>query len=265
MTSILEKIKAFVAKHELRADLSWLNYIAISLCGWHIAFHMPNGILFLIILCIPILGIILTRQAGKKSLDDYISLFDYLFFDFYYIQLYILIPSIALAFRVYLDFEFENFYSLITHVSIAFAVLFTVFILTHKKIMGTLEHKCTMYALLAVTFLLYSYGAVYGINCLYDVSEPVRYETRIIAKFVEINRRKNPKPGSYYIIGKPEYSYKITIAPWGQHHDHETLDVNAYEYNMFESGDYVYVNLQSGLFGIPWYHLDDTKPVHTTW
>ena len=107
MTSITTKINSFIKNHELKEDLSWLNYIAISLCGWLLAFHMPNGILFLIILSIPVLGILLSRQAGKKSLDDYIHPFDYIpFWDFYYIDVYILIPSIALAIRVFWDFEF---------------------------------------------------------------------------------------------------------------------------------------------------------------
>lgn len=261
MTSILDTINSFIEKHKLRENLIWLNCITILLCGWLLLYHiLSNEILFLIIVFIPVLGIALRRRAGKKSLDDYIQSLDFItFFNFYYIDLYIAVASIALALRVFWDFEFENLYSLLTHVGIVFAFLISLFLLTHKKITGSPEHKFIMYGMFSIVVFLYSYSAVYGINCLYDYSDPVQFKTTVLTKWIQVDKQKRRRRS---ILFNPTHSYKITVAPWGNNSNRETLNIPYEQYNMFEAGDSVYVDVQSGLFGIPWYHLDDQKILH---
>lgn len=168
------------------------------------------------------------------------------------IAMYLTTASLVLALRIFLDFECESFYSIFIHASIAFIFLIIAILTTHKKITGTLTQQISLYALLTLNILLYSYAFVYGINCLFDTSAPIQFKTHIADKYIT-HHRKSPD------------TYHVTIAPWGHHHDTENLSIRSHQFDKLNKGDDVLIDLQKGLFHIPWYHIDDSDHKSADW
>jgi hypothetical protein len=103
--------------------------------------------------------------------------------------------------------------------------------------------------------LYLSHGAVYGVNCVFDRSEPAVFPTEVIGRSEHRGR-------------KGSRSYYVHVAPWGHHRDTESIRVSASEYAAVQEGDSVDIDLKKGLLGIPWYYMvrhPDGGGTNTRW
>ena len=248
---LLLKIKSFLPEND---NLDWLDGFAFIISAWLIICPYPSYTsLFCILAFIPVLGITLTVLKGNAHFDHYIKkAFNKNGVEQNIVSAYILTSTLTIALSVFLNFECENYYSLLTHGAIAFAIFAVIFIFIHRNIRGSLKHQTVIYVLLGVCILLYSYGITYGVNCLFDPSKPERFETKIIGKHINHHRKS---PDTYY----------VSITPWGHHHDSENITVSYDLYNRLIEGDLVDIDLQQGLFDIPWYYLNDSTNISDTW
>lgn len=239
------KLKSYLPSNNI---LDWLNGIAFFICIWFFILPYPSFTgLFCFIAPIPIIGVLLTilkkiidfsSSSKNKSHDNEAEQ--------NIVPLYIILPSIVLALRIYLKFDCENYFILLTHLEIAFLIFGITFLLAYLPSKGSLKQYTQFYGLLGACILFYSYGITFGINCLFDKSLPERFETKIISTFTK---------------GGGEYprSFHVTVAPWEHHPYKEDLAISENEYKIADTGDYMYISVQKGLLDIPWFYIAHRK------
>lgn len=221
--------------------LDWLEWVSLILGLWFIVVPIPYILLFTILLCIPVLGIIL-NGIGKPSIaslvevtrdDDGDKKYD--------VADFIDLPAWAILLRVLLDFEFEDFYSLVIPGTIASVGMIIILLLTHKRIGNSTKNKWWIYGSLVANICIYSYAGTYGVNCVYDTSAPEVYEAEVIEK--RISRSKTTR-------------YYVRVTPWGHRRDTEELRVSYERYADISEGQTVKIALHRGVFNIPWYRIE---------
>ncbi|WP_018342003.1 hypothetical protein [Cytophaga aurantiaca] len=246
---LISKLKSYFSGNK---NLDWLNTMTFFICAWFIFFPYPFLELFCTLASIPILGIglsfflkiihfINSKNTGFNENKDEQNA----------VSLYIILPSIVLALRVYFKFNCENYFSLLTYLAIPILFFVIIFILDHLPFKGILKQQTQFYGLLVVCILLYSYGVSFGINCLFDSSSPERFKTKITAKYT--------RGGGDY----PPVSYRVTVAPWEHHPYKEDLPISEQEYEIADIGDNMYIDVQKGLLNIPWYYRAPKKYKNT--
>jgi len=222
-------------------QLDWLEWISIGLSLWLWIFPYPYKILFTVVLLLPIVGLIL-NGLSRPSLASLVSVSNSSGDDKYDIADFIEIPGWVLVLRVLLDFEFESFYSILKVGTAGFILLLLLLSITHKQVDQSNKNKYVIYFAVIGNIALYSYAATYGINCVYDNSEPLVYESRVIEKTVSRSRRST--------------IYYIKVQPWGYHREAEKIKVSADRYREIEPGQTVAIDYREGLLGIPWYYIE---------
>ncbi len=224
--------------------LNWLEYVTIGLGLWFVIYPKPYTILFTILLCVPLFGLFLNGINGRPSIASLVSITKknngnntYDVADF------IDIATFAIVIRILLDYEIESFYSVLIPGAVAFAIMLTILFITHKIIAQSTKSKTWIYLSLIFNILLYSYAGVYGVNCVYDTSEPKIYKAEIIDK--------RAHRGS-----KGRISYYIKVTPWGHHYDAEELTVTSEKFNALQIGQTINIDFREGVFNIPWYYIE---------
>lgn len=94
--------------------LDWLEYITIGIGLWFLLYPKPYDILFTVLLCMPILGLILNGITGRPSIVSLVEISkDNNGNDKYDVADFIDFAAWIILLRVLLDYEFESFYSII--------------------------------------------------------------------------------------------------------------------------------------------------------
>jgi hypothetical protein len=224
--------------------LNWLEYVTIGLGLWFVIYPKPYTILFTILLCIPLLGLFLNGINGRPSIASLVSITKKNNgTNTYDVADFIDIATFAIIIRILIDYEVESFHSILIPGAVAFAIMLVILFTTHKIISRSAKSKIWIYLSLIFNILLYSYAGVYGINCVYDTSEPKIYKAEIIDK--------RTHRGS-----KGRISYYIKVTPWGHHYDTEELTVTNEKFNVLQIGQTINIDLREGLFNIPWYYIE---------
>lgn len=223
--------------------LNWLEYITIGLGLWFLFYPVPYNLLFTVLLCIPILGLILNGLNGRPSIASLVEISkDGDGSDKYDVADFIDFAAWIILLRVLSDYEFESFYSMIIPGTIAFAIMLILLFATHRLISNTTKSKSWIYLSLIFNVCLYSYAGTYGANCVYDNSEPTIYNAEVVDKRISKGRRHT--------------TYYVKVTPWGHHHDKEEISVSMDHYNEIQVGKTVKIDLKKGLFNIPWYYIE---------
>jgi hypothetical protein len=223
--------------------LDWLEKITLGVGFWFLLYPKPYLVLFTVLLIIPILGLLLNGLSGKPSIASLVEITkkengD----DKYDVADFIDFAAIVIFVRVLIDYEFEDFYSLVIPGTIGFIIMLAILLSTHKIIIDNQKNKLWIYSSLFFNIFLYSYSATYGINCIYDSSEPKVYDAQVIDKRFSKSRKHT--------------SYYIRVTPWGHHKDTEEISVARSQYNEIEIGEEIRIDLKKGLFNIPWYYVE---------
>lgn len=224
--------------------LNWLEYVSIGLGFWFIFYPYPYKILFTVLLCMPILGLLLNGFTGRPSIASLVEISkDEHGRDEYDVADFIDFPAWAILIRVVIDYEFESFYSMLLPVGIAFVLLLLILFATHRIIESSRKSKVWIYFSLIGNVLVYSFAGTYGLNCIYDDSEPIVYDAEVVEKRISVSRK-----------GSKRYLVKVT--PWGHHYDREEISVAEEQYEEIIIGETVLIDYKEGLFNIPWYYIE---------
>lgn len=238
-----ERSKVAFSKLSLH-KLSWLEYLTIGLGLWFLFYPRPYVILFTILLCMPIIGILLNSFNGKPSIASLVEVKkDNDGDDKYDVADFIDFPAWIILLRVLIDFEFESFNSMIIPGTIAFAIMLIILFATHKQIDYTTKSKTWIYLSVIFNVFLYSYAGTYGVNCVYDNSDAIVYNTDVVDKRIS--------KGS-----KGRKTYYVKVTPWGQHYEEEEISVPSSQYDKIKIGQTVKIDLKKGLLNIPWYYIE---------
>jgi hypothetical protein len=224
--------------------LDWLENITIVIGLWFLFFPRPYVVLFIVLLAMPWIGLFLNGLNGRPSIASLVEVTkDDKGEDKYDVADFIDFAAWMLVARILIDYEFENFYSLIIPGSIAFAIMLVLLFATHKLIEQTTKSKAWIYLSLIFNVLLYSFGATYGINCVFDKSEPKVYDAEVVDKKIERGSK-----------GRRWYYIKVT--PWGHRYDKEDISVSSQKYDQIQIGQKVKIDLKEGVFNIPWFYVE---------
>ncbi len=223
--------------------LDWLEWTTMGLGLWFLIYPKPYIFLFTVLLIIPIIGLVLNGLTGRPSISSLVEITkkdDGS--DKYDVADFIDFAALIIFLRVLIDYEFESLYSLIIPGTIAFSLMIVLLFVTHKRITETPKSKTWIYTSLVFNIFLYSYSATYGMNCVYDNSEPIVYNAEVLDKTISKGRRHT--------------TYYIKVTPWGHHYDPEKISVPSSQYYKIQVGQTVKIDLKKGLFNISWYYIE---------
>lgn len=220
--------------------LDWLEWLAIGLCAWLWFYPYPYKLVFVLVLLMPIVGLIL-NGLSRPNLASLVSISNSEK-DKYDLADFIEFPGLIILLRVLLDYEFESFYSILKVGTVGFILLLIILIATHKFVHKDNPNKAMICFTIIGNIALYSYAATYGLNCVFDNSEPKIYHAKVIDK--SISR------------GKRHTTYYLKVEPWGHHHDPENISVATSQYDETTVGQTVSIDYKEGLFNIPWYYIE---------
>lgn len=222
-------------------QLDWLEWLSIALCAWLWFFPHPYKILFAVVLSLPVLGLLL-NGLSRPSLASLVSISKKNGEDKYDIADFIEFPGLIILIRVLVDYEFESFYSILKVGTIGFIILLLLLAATHQLIEASNTNRWIIYLSVLGNIALYSYAATYGVNCVFDNSEPSVYQAKVVDKSISKGRRHT--------------TYYLKVEPWGSHHDPENISVTRSQYEETGAGQTVSIDYKKGLLGIPWYYIE---------
>ena len=219
----------------------WLDWLTILLCLWFFIYPSPYKILFTVILLLPIIGLIL-KGSSKPSLASLITITindkggtDYEVADF------IVLPALIILLRMFLDFELDSLLELLIKGLFATAILLIFVAFSFRDIEKENNHKTLTYFVVLGNLLLYSFGVVYGINCVYDKTKPKIIKSEIVDKSIYSGKRK---------------SYYLQVEPLNKSTNDNKIRVPKYQYEQFGIGDSVNVVYKQGLLNLAWHYIE---------
>jgi len=221
--------------------LDWLEWLSIGLCIWFWFYPHPYKIAFGLVLSLPIIGLIL-NGLSRPNLASLVSISNQKDDDKYDLADFIEFPGLVILVRVLIDYEFESFYSILKVGTIGFILLLLILGATHKLVDKANPNKSLIYLTVIGNIAIYSYAATYGINCVFDNSEPKVYQAKVIDKSISKGRRHT--------------TYYLRVEPWGDHRDAENISVATSQYNETAIGQTVSIDYKEGLLNIPWYYIE---------
>lgn len=220
--------------------LNWLEWLSIGFSLWFLISPKPYKILFIIVLCLPIIGLIL-NGLSRPSVASLVSISNQDGKNKYDLADFIEFPGLVIFLRVLIDFQYESFYSIIKVGTTTLSLLFILLAVTHKYIDLSNNHRGIIYIIVFANITLYSYAATYGINCVFDNSEPKIFQAKVVDKSISHGKHK---------------TYYLRIEAWGSHHDEEDISVSSAQYNETSIGQTVSIDYKNGFLNIPWYYIE---------
>ncbi|NNV56064.1 hypothetical protein [Limnovirga soli] len=221
--------------------LDWLEWLSIGLCVWFWFYPHPYKVAFTIVLLLPILGLIL-NGLSRPSLASLVSISTQSGEEKYDLADFLEFPGLVILIRVLIDYEFESFFSIIKVGTVGFIIILLLLGATHKLVDKTNKNRWLIYLTVVGNITIYSYAATYGVNCVYDNSQPKVYQAKVIDKSISRGRRHT--------------TYYLKVEAWGSHHDAENISVASSQYSDTEIGETVSIDYKEGLLGIPWYFIE---------
>jgi hypothetical protein len=159
------------------------------------------------------------------------SVYAFIFFGF-------LAPTIVLFVKSIGDyhlFKLDNLWMpLLLAGLVVFALLFTI------GINRTVESVIGQAAVMLVTAMIFSFGSITQINCVFDKSPLQIYHAGVLGHHVTHGRHT---------------SYYLYLTPWGPCHEQKEISVTGKMYANTNVGDTLNVDFKQGLLNIPWFEI----------
>lgn len=229
-----QRQKAALKKISLH-KLGWLEYVTLGIAAWFYFYPEPYEILFVVLLCIPILGLVLNGINGKPSIATLVRISAGENYD---VADFLNVPALIILVRVMRDFQFESFVSMIVPGTAAFILMVAVLFATHKLTRIAEKHKLWIYLSVIFNVGLYSYAVSYGVNCVFDYSDPVTYNVKVVSEY--------GSRGLYY----------IRVTDWKNNNETQRVYLTSEQYQKIQVGGNVQIDVKPGLFGMAWYYME---------
>ena len=221
------------------------KWIVSLLCLWFFLYPKPYEVFFIILLSIPLPTIwidglrrcsFVSWHEFKQGNNRYAFLFNNVFN----------LAGWVVTFRVLLDFDLENGTIIYYPIGILIAI-FLLYLISLLEIKNSYWKRLRKSVLLLMGILnatLYLITAVYGINCIFDNSEPISYNVEKLGMY------RSTKGGRY-----------IKLAPWGNIEHEKKVMVSRNLFDSYGGKKFIEVNYKKGFLNIPWYYLTGNEPM----
>lgn len=215
---------------------SFLNWSSFIVGVWTLTFPKPYLLAMSLILILPITGfIVFFYYKGVVTIDDSRdSPYPGLLFCFF-------LPSFCLMIRGYQDHELLNIQPIVYYSSIAAVIVFIVMNWINPKRQRTTFQKISYWIGGILVTFAFCFGSYTTINCTYDFSEAVVYETKLIAK----EKSGTGRSTNYY----------LTLEPWGKFANTNEINVEREMFEQLTAGDKVKIALKPGRLKSEWYYI----------
>ncbi|GAA3969303.1 hypothetical protein [Mucilaginibacter dorajii] len=187
-----------------------------------------------LVLLYPLLGaVIMYRSNGLiRFFSKKTSPYYHVFLGVYMSTLFLLVISFT-------NYEILDYHNIWYFVIIAIAFAGLMKLASPNKVNTASEPKGGIAVLILVS-LLYGYGCLLQINCLFDKSPEKIYHANVIDHYINHNKGTHPY---------------LRIDTWGPQTKVKDIQVSMSFYNGQPIGSAVTVHLKKGLFNIPWYNI----------
>jgi hypothetical protein len=195
----------------------------------------------IVLLAIPIAGVVI--MLFSKGIIKFVS--DSKRSPYPYIAPGAAISGFALLIKSLYDYTLFRFDHLWAPAFIISGSLFVLFYI--PGINRSVKPVWGQAVFMAVLALLYGFGSVRQVNCAFDNSRQVIYDAIVLSHRVYRGKRT---------------SHYLTLTPWGPRANEQEEEVNKRVYNHVAIGDTVEVNFRQGLLHIPWFIVEEGRPVN---
>lgn len=191
---------------------------------------IKNDVSYIILLMLPIIGIILLYKFDliKFLSNSKRSIYAYIFIGFS-------IPCFTLLLKTS-DFKLLSFDNIWLSIGIIFSIMFGF--LCFKGINKSVEYVVGQIILMLIVSVLYSFGSVRTINCVFDKSREIIYNANVIDQNIYSGRHT---------------TYYLKLGTWGPQNENENVEVSKKMYNKTQIGDTVNVKYKEGFLKSPWF------------
>jgi hypothetical protein len=213
--------------------VKYLNGIAIFVALW--AFLLPFPYRFVVALCALIFLFSIAAFVYSKGV---IPFDEFKKSKAVHVGYAMGFSSIVLAWRVFCDFHFVNAGGILMPMGIVFLCLSIWLCLKARNF----KVRARAYFIALPYLFAFSFGFVAEVNGIFDFSEPIEYDVKIISK--ELNDRGDG-PTLYYLM----------VTEWLEREDNNRLIVSKKVYDNFNINDEVRIKVKQGFLNIPYYFV----------
>lgn len=214
--------------------ISWTYNIAGMVLMFFMIVLNKGRLVACFLILFPILGILI--MLFSKGLTKFISNQKRSVHSF--IILGFLPPSFMMLVRSLDEYNIVKYENIWLPVgTVALVVVSLLYSIGINKAMGSITGQAVGMLLAAV---LYAYGSIVQINCVFDQSQPKLVRTSVYNS--DIRQSK----GTHY------YLY---LRPWDNSSTAKSIEVSSGTFNRYPPGSGIDVALKNGLLNVPWYYV----------
>jgi hypothetical protein len=238
-SNILQDTNLGLTSEERQGKLNNAKTIAIlyNVIGVIIAIVALIGnmhLLVIIAIVYPLLSVII--MLASKGLIKFLSnakrsVYAFVFFGF-------LAPTVVLFVRSMGDYHLLKIDNLWMPLFVAGLTVFALLFLS--GINKTVESVIGQALVMLVLGMVFSFGSITQVNCVFDRSRPQLYHAEVLGHHI-----KHGKSTSYYLY----------LTHWGPCHEQKEINVGSRMYANTNVGDTLTVTLKQGSFNIPWFEV----------
>ncbi|MCT4639404.1 MAG: hypothetical protein N4A72_16995 [Bacteroidales bacterium] len=155
----------------------------------------------------------------------------------------IFVPSLLLGLRIFTDvnvLDYTNFWQAAVVIMIVYTTLIVKSTIKH---FNTKTASTYLSIFITLIFLaIHTYGTIISTNVILDKSAETTYKAKVIGKHIS--------------TGKTTHYY-LELERWGSQEDNKDIVVAKSTYDNTTEGNSVNIYLRNGLYGIPYYYLDE--------
>ena len=191
---------------------------------------IKNNLSFMILLMLPIIGIFLLFRFDliKFLSNTKRSIYAYIFIGF-------AIPCFTLLLKTS-EFKILSFDNIWLSIGIVFSIMFGL--LCFKGVNKSVESVIGQIVVMLIFSVLYGFGSVRTINCVFDKSKEITYNANVIDQHISSGRHT---------------TYYLKLGTWGPQNKNEDEEVSKKMYNKTQIGDTVNVKYKEGFLKSPWF------------
>lgn len=224
--------------------MTWIHWATFA--AGLIFLFMPEGrIPFTALLLFPLIGLILYTLKGSQASDTEvpngkglgIGPLDYA-----------LIAGIIMAIVSLNNYFVLDYKKILLPFAMATGVLVAAVLFFRKKQASNPTPQGRTYLIIIVSITMYCFGAVVGINSMYDQSSGVAVDVTVGSKAYVRKWYDDAGEGAHVIK---------TILP--DHRDSTTIEIPMALYLKVNRGDVISIVHRQGLLRIPWYRVEKAK------
>jgi hypothetical protein len=224
--------------------IDWVKWVIITVGVWLIIYPHPYKALVTILVIAPMITLIIHGIVGNRPsisvlfdgvLDNKSSFSPITHFCWSFV---------LLGFRVFMDYDPENMFVMMGVGLVSAFIPCLLLLSTHRLADKKDEMAGSNYVLVGVMLLFYSPTSMFAINCVYDNTEPHKYQVKVIDKH---SSRSSSKSGG---------DYHLKVTSWTHNSESISIEVSSDKYSDVEEGDTVIVHARDGLFGVGWYYIE---------